>query len=191
MMLRPMRFDLYLGRAVLGTVLLTLSGAVLAQSPAAAPASDTASGPVVNSTLNAPLFYQLLLGEMQVNAGEPGAGYSLILDAARKQRDGQLYRRAVELALQARSGEAALAWLRTHDDPIDLLVTDQNMPGLSGVDVARAIRRLRPGQRIAIVSGHVSDELLAEAAAAGVNEVLGKQDSMEALGAAIRQLLEA
>ena len=89
------------------------------------------------------------------------------------------------------SGEAALDWLRTHDEPVDLVVTDQNMPGLSGVDVARAIRRLRPGQRIAIVSGHVSDELLAEAAAAGVNEVLGKQDSMEALGAAIRQLLEA
>ncbi|MBW8314093.1 MAG: response regulator, partial [Hydrogenophaga sp.] len=89
------------------------------------------------------------------------------------------------------SGEAALDWLRTHDEPVDLVVTDQNMPGLSGVDVARAIRRLRPGQRIAIVSGHVSDELLAEAAEAGVNEVLGKQDSMEALGAAIRQLLEA
>ncbi|MBE0588688.1 MAG: PAS domain-containing protein [Hydrogenophaga sp.] len=89
------------------------------------------------------------------------------------------------------SGEAALDWLRTHEDPVDLVVTDQNMPGLSGVDVARAIHRLRPGQRIAIVSGHVSDELLAEAAAAGVSDVLGKQDSMEALGAAIRQLLEA
>lgn len=89
------------------------------------------------------------------------------------------------------SGETALAWLRAHDEPVDLVVTDQNMPGLSGVEVARAIRRLRPGLRIAIVSGHVSDELLAEAKAAGVNEVLGKQDSMEALGAAIRQLLEA
>ena len=90
------------------------------------------------------------------------------------------------------SGQAALDWLVAHpDEVVDLLVTDQNMPGLSGVEVARAIRRLRPDQRIAIVSGHVSDELLAEAAAAGVNEVLGKQDSMEALGAAIRQLLEA
>ena len=89
------------------------------------------------------------------------------------------------------SGEAALDWLRTHEDPLDLVVTDQNMPGLSGVEVARAIRRLRPDQRIAIVSGHVSDALLVEAAAAGVNDVLGKQDSMEALGAAIRQLLES
>ncbi len=71
-----------------------------------------ASGNVVNSALNAPLFYQLLLGELNVRAGEPGTGYSFILDAARKQRDPQLYRRAVEVALQARSGDAALAAAR-------------------------------------------------------------------------------
>ncbi len=69
-------------------------------------------GNVVNSALNAPLFYQLLLGELNVRAGEPGTGYSFILDAARKQRDPQLYRRAVEVALQARSGDAALAAAR-------------------------------------------------------------------------------
>jgi DNA-binding NarL/FixJ family response regulator len=43
---------------------------------------------------------------------------------------------------------------------------------------------------MAIVSGHVSDTLIAEAASAGVDEVLAKQDSMDALGAAIRGLLE-
>ena len=43
---------------------------------------------------------------------------------------------------------------------------------------------------MAIVSGHVNDKLLAEAAEAGVREVLGKQDSMDALGEAIRNLLE-
>ena len=78
------------------------------------PAAVATPGPgnVVNSALNAPLFYQLLLGELNVRAGEPGTGYSFILDAARKQRDPQLYRRAVEVALQARSGDAALAAAR-------------------------------------------------------------------------------
>lgn len=76
---------------------------------AAAPANEEA---VANSALNAPLFYQLILGELNVSAGEPGTGYSLILDAARKQKDPGLYRRAVDVALQARSGEAALTAAR-------------------------------------------------------------------------------
>ena len=63
---------------------------------------------VQNSNLNAVLFYQLLLGELNVQAGEPGSGFSIILDAARKTKDEALYQRATELALQSRSGEAAL-----------------------------------------------------------------------------------
>jgi tetratricopeptide (TPR) repeat protein len=62
----------------------------------------------VSSAMDSELFYQLLLGEMNVREGEPGAGYSLILDAARKTNDARLYQRAVDIALQARSGESAL-----------------------------------------------------------------------------------
>ncbi len=88
------------------------------------------------------------------------------------------------------SGEAAVAWLAQHpNEPVDLVLSDQNMPGMSGVDVAREVRRLRPGLGVAIVSGHVSDKLLADAAEQGVLEVMGKQDSMDALGDAIRALL--
>jgi tetratricopeptide (TPR) repeat protein len=67
-----------------------------------------AEPPVQNSNLNAVLFYQLLMGELSVQAGEPGSGFSIILDAARKTKDEALYQRATELALQSRSGEAAL-----------------------------------------------------------------------------------
>ena len=88
------------------------------------------------------------------------------------------------------SGDEALAWFREHDEPVDLLVTDQNMPGMSGVELARAVRDCRPGQRVAIVSGHVNEALLQQARAAGVDEVLGKQDSMDALAESVRQLLE-
>ena len=96
-----------------GLLCTTLGAAAQAPaSPARAPAGQASSDPVVNSGLTAPLFYQLLLGELNVRAGEPGTGYSLILDAARKQRDVNLYRRAVEVALQARSGDAALAAAR-------------------------------------------------------------------------------
>lgn len=60
------------------------------------------------SALNSELFYQLMLGELNVRTGEPSAAYSLILDAARKTNDAKLYQRAVDIALQARSGDSAL-----------------------------------------------------------------------------------
>ena len=72
-----------------------------------------AEPPVQNSNLNALLFYQLLLGELNVQAGEPGSGFAIILDAARKTKDEALFQRATELALQSRSGEAALQAARS------------------------------------------------------------------------------
>ena len=66
-----------------------------------------------NSRLDALLFYQLLIGEMQLRQGQPEAAYSLILDAARRTRDEQLFRRAVEIALQGRAGDEALAAARS------------------------------------------------------------------------------
>ena len=72
-----------------------------------------AQPPVQNSNLNAVLFYQLLLGELNVQAGEPGSGFAIILDAARKTKDEALFQRATELALQSRSGEAALQAARS------------------------------------------------------------------------------
>ena len=85
-----------------------LAGAVRAAEPASIP--DEAP---TNSSLDAVLFYQLLLGELNVRQGSPGAGFSLILDAARKTRDPALFQRAVDIALQARSGEAALQAAQT------------------------------------------------------------------------------
>nr|WP_296483105.1 tetratricopeptide repeat protein [Rhodoferax sp.] len=86
------------------SVLLALVCAlgVNAQTP-----SDKAAEPK-SSALSSELFYQLLLGELNARGGEPGAAYSLMLDAARKTNDPRLYQRAVDIALQARSGDSAL-----------------------------------------------------------------------------------
>ena len=73
---------------------------VLLEAPAAAP--------VLNSALDSLLFYQLLIGELELNAGRAGNAYGVVLDAARRNGDEALYQRAVEIALQARAGEQAL-----------------------------------------------------------------------------------
>jgi tetratricopeptide (TPR) repeat protein len=69
------------------------------------------------------LFYQLLIGEMALGAGDAGSAYELILDAARRTRDEGLFRRAVDIALQARAGDQALAasraWRLAHPTSAD------------------------------------------------------------------------
>ena len=86
--------------------------------PAAASAQDPVK--VENSALSGELLYEILLGEMNLREGQPAAAYSLILDAARKSNDARLYGQAVEIALQARSGDGALkaarAWTQAFPD---------------------------------------------------------------------------
>jgi len=87
-----------------------------AAKPAAAKtAVEPASQP---SALTAELFYEILMGEMTTRAGDPGSGYALVLDAARRLRDGKLFQRAVEIALQSRSGDAALAAARAWQETL-------------------------------------------------------------------------
>jgi tetratricopeptide (TPR) repeat protein len=114
-------------RMLAGAILAGFGVAACAQTPpTTGPVVADSTAPeqaVVNSTLDAPLFYQLLIGELNAASGDSGAAYSLMLDAARKQNDPQLFQRAVEIALQARSGEAALgatrAWLAQEPGSID------------------------------------------------------------------------
>ncbi|MDQ0606296.1 MULTISPECIES: tetratricopeptide repeat protein [Variovorax] len=79
------------------------------------PASEPAAQP---SALTADLFYEILMGEMTARSGDPGSGYALVLDAARRLRDGKLFQRAVEIALQSRSGDAALAAARAWQEAL-------------------------------------------------------------------------
>jgi predicted Zn-dependent protease len=75
------------------------------------------------SRLDGPLMYQLLQAEMQVASQEPAAGYAIMLDAANRTREPQLYDRAVNIALRSQSGEAALdavkAWKTAHPDSLE------------------------------------------------------------------------
>lgn len=85
-----------------------LAFALSAHAQTATPDSSAAEATLAYSPLTGELFYEILMGELNARSGEPGAAYALMLDAARKTNDAQLYRRAADIALQARSGESAL-----------------------------------------------------------------------------------
>ena len=80
---------------------------------------------VETSALDAPMFYQLLIGEMELSAGRAGNAFQIVLDAARRQGSADLYRRAIDIALQVREGEHALtaakAWRKALPESVDAL----------------------------------------------------------------------
>ena len=80
-----------------------------AQPPSKGETPAAPAAPAIeNSPLDAPLFYQLLIGEIELRNNEPGAAYSVLLAAAKKSKNEQVFRRATEVALQARAGDLAL-----------------------------------------------------------------------------------
>jgi two-component system cell cycle sensor histidine kinase/response regulator CckA len=72
-----------------------------------------------------------------------------------------------------------LAALRADPMTFDLALTDHNMPATSGIDVAREIRGIRADLPIALASGYITEAMRAEAAAAGVSDIVFKPNVVE------------
>jgi two-component system cell cycle sensor histidine kinase/response regulator CckA len=83
---------------------------------------------------------------------------------------------------------AALAAVRADPAQFDLAVTDYNMPGMSGLEVARALREIRADLPVVVASGYITDELRAQAPAAGVSELVYKPDTVDEFFEAIERL---
>lgn len=84
----------------------------------------------------------------------------------------------------------AIEAVRADPAGFHLLLTDYNMPGMSGLDVARAVLTLNPSLPVAVASGYITDELQAEARAAGVREVVFKTDAVEAFCEIVARLVQ-
>ncbi|WP_439521013.1 hybrid sensor histidine kinase/response regulator [Hydrogenophaga sp.] len=84
----------------------------------------------------------------------------------------------------------AIEAVRADPQGFQLLLTDFNMPGMSGLDVARAVLALNPSLPVAVASGYITDELQAEARAAGVREVVFKTDAVEAFCEIVARLVQ-
>ncbi len=102
-----------------------------------------------------------------------------------------LLRRAGYQVSSCGSGAAAIALLGTGRAAFDVLVTDHNMPDMSGIDLAREVARRCPELPVIISTGYISDELAAEAGRAGVRHLLRKENTVEELCPALGELLAA
>jgi len=73
----------------------------------------------------------------------------------------------------------------------ELLVTDFSMPGLSGLELAADVHKLRGDLPVILCTGFITDERMAEGRRVGVHEFLMKPVDMDTLAQAISRVLSS
>ena len=83
----------------------------------------------------------------------------------------------------------AVEALRERPLDFDLVVTDYNMPGYSGVDLLRDARMIRPELPIALASGYVTPEIEQSALAEGARALIHKPNDVDEMCETLQRLL--
>ncbi|MCC2954355.1 PAS domain-containing protein [Massilia sp. IC2-477] len=87
------------------------------------------------------------------------------------------------------ASSSALAGIHSSPSELDLLITDERMPGMSGIELIRHVRQLRPELPIILVSGYLGGTVIQRAREAGANEVLKKPLSRKDLALSVHRVL--
>ena len=113
------------------------------------------------SSLDGPLFYQLLVAEIELRSGRAGVAFEVVLESARRTREAQLFQRAVDIALRARAGDRALAAARAWRtalpqaiEPLRLqlqILAALNRPGDAAEPLRALLRRTETSQQPALI----------------------------------------
>ncbi len=93
-------------------------------------------------------------------------------------------------ATGARDGEEALAVAASRTDPIHLLLTDVVMPQMSGPDLGRKLKELRPDMRILYMSGFTDHPAVQQGVRDNQVDMLRKPFAADALLRKIREVLD-
>src|SRR4051812_25895963 len=91
--------------------------------------------------------------------------------------------------LAATNGKDALEILKVERD-VDVVVTDVRMPGMDGIQLIRAIRRLRPHLPAIAMTAYGSEETAVEALRAGATNYLRKPFKTQEFLSVVRKCIE-
>jgi two-component system NtrC family response regulator len=114
----------------------------------------------------------------------------LVVDDEATQRElvcGYLKKQGFEI-VAASSAEQALALLR--DAPVELILTDQRMPNLSGLDLLKQARAINPETGVIVMTAYGNIETAVAAMQAGAADYLTKPLHLEELLHKIRRIRE-
>jgi signal transduction histidine kinase/CheY-like chemotaxis protein len=93
------------------------------------------------------------------------------------------------IVMQAATGSQALELLQAQPR-VDLLLTDLLMPEMSGGDLSRRVRELRPEVKLLFMSGNPSEEMTAGGVAESDADILLKPFTLAQLAAQVRRALD-
>ncbi len=87
----------------------------------------------------------------------------------------------IAVAGEAADGAEALAKLEELDPPPvpTVVLLDNQMPGLTGLEVAEQILRERPEQLIVLFSAYLDADIIAKAEQVGIASCVSKNDAMD------------
>jgi CheY-like chemotaxis protein len=103
----------------------------------------------------------------------------------------RILREAGYACREAESGLAALALLQADEQRLDGMVVDIRLPDLSGLDLVRLARTLRPGTPALFISGYAQPAFEEPQLQQFSHAFLAKPFTPDQLIAAVRQLLPA
>jgi two-component system cell cycle sensor histidine kinase/response regulator CckA len=92
--------------------------------------------------------------------------------------------------VSARSGEQALALVRQRKVVPDLLITDFELPGMNGQQLAKAVRADHPTTKVLVVSGYGEDAIVDRGHPLIGSQFLQKPFSLNVLGKLIREIMD-
>ncbi len=92
--------------------------------------------------------------------------------------------------LEAPRGPEAVEIFERHEGPINLLLTDVVMPGMSGRELAERLRRLSPELKVLYMSGYREEALDGRGLANQGRAFLQKPFTPSALTHRVRELLD-
>jgi two-component system chemotaxis response regulator CheY len=81
----------------------------------------------------------------------------------------------------ARDGQEALRTLQTGATKVDLIISDWNMPKMSGLELLKSVRAFHPDMPFIMLTGKASPEFVLEAKDNGVNGYVVKPFSPDQL----------
>ena len=86
--------------------------------------------------------------------------------------------------------QEALDIIRVAEAPFDLVVTDMTMPGMTGLQLADAVRGVHPGTLVLFCSGSIESKVEHRLSTSAISGFIRKPYSARELGVAVREILD-